>query len=796
MLAAPKPTPKPTVTPTKAPAADTTAAAGDGFHLWSWLFHHPIAIPIILIVLWIGALYGWSQLRKYYLAKGRPVAPLGSIVRRVWRFAFKEDKAPVFGKIKPLAAKTTWLTGTRLYLILLALIPISAATHIIPTPLVLFILAVTLTARARPVFRARWGIQMQMFGVVAAECKYPRGAELNPWGYVNIQNWTNLTTPGQTVITYPPAYQSEDRNAREKFERNFNGTVSDENSWNYTWESTKNRVVCKPTDFLPSMANYPGPGSKWNEFVLGTTGEAQAVWDVSSFPHALVCGPTGSGKSVLQRMILFHALAHSDTWKIVGVDPKMVEMGWLKKYDNVLKIALTLEEGVEVVQSVRDEMMRRYDEMSELGYNHFLNLPQPPPALLCMVDETFNFLAIEGIKSDEGKERDNLHATASTLLGEIARLGRAAGIHLVLATQRPDATTLKGELKNNLDCRIAAGRMDTTPSLMVLDSEHATRLPKIKGRGVIRLGGEVETFQGYFAPQEWYDEWKAAQEAGPAMPEEAARAPEPASGKKRGFGFKGVAAKTAAAAERRSKSIDAPSETPETDSDSGLGDWAGDLDLDMGAPSSDEVDDANMSEHLGEDVGDDLDDFAEPGDALFEVESESVTVPVEDRPAPVASQPSVPQRPVPPVEVPPVATASAPVVAPVAPPAPAPRVPARATRPAGPPAPSSGGFSPDGPPPPPASSVPAGLPRQVAPALTPTAPGGPRFMPTGINPLTGQPIGASATVDEPEVAPEPVAPEPVAPPEDVPAAPRLPMQRPTGIPVQRPVGLPTRPPQA
>ena len=260
MFAAPKPTPKPTVTPTKAPAADLTAAAGDGFNVWSWLFHNPIAIPIIIIALWIGALYGWSQLRRYYLAKGRPVAPLGSIVRRVWRFAFKEDKAPVLAKIKPLAEKTTWLTGTRLYLILLALIPISAATHIIPTPLIIFILAVTLTARARPVFRARWAIQMQMFGVVAAECKYPRGAELNPWGYVSIQNWTNLTTPGQTVITYPPAYQSEDRNARDKFERNFNGTVSDENSWNYTWESTKNRVIAKPTDFLPSMANYPGPG--------------------------------------------------------------------------------------------------------------------------------------------------------------------------------------------------------------------------------------------------------------------------------------------------------------------------------------------------------------------------------------------------------------------------------------------------------------------------------------------------------------------------------------------------------
>lgn len=558
MLAAPKPSPTPTPTPT-----GTTATAGDtGTGLLATITDKPGTAILILIIATLvicGATsWAWNyRLRPYMNQRGKPLKPLGMIIREYLTFMFKEDKRPVTAKIKPIADKTAWLTGTRLYLALAALIPICALTGLAPWPIALLLLIITIAARVNPVFKARRAIQNRMFSIANAEIRYPRGADLSPWAYVSVQNWRNLTQPGDTVITLNATFQSEDQKTRDKFERNFNGTVSEENTWNYTWESAKNRVTCKPTDFLPKMAAYPGPGNKWNEFVLGTNGNGQSVWDVSSFPHALVCGPTGSGKSVLQRMILFHALAHKDTWRIVGVDPKMVEMGWLNEYDNVLKIALTLEEGVEVVQSVRDEMMRRYDEMSQTGHNHFQKLPDPPPALLCMVDETFNFLAPEGIKSDEGKERDALHAQASTLLGEIARLGRAAGVHLVLATQRPDASVLRGELKNNLDCRIAAGRMDTTPSLMVLDSEAATRLPKIKGRGVIRLGGDIETFQGYFAEKEWMDEFLASQRAAAAGEVPGQPEPEPvvdAPAQKSRGGLKGLAAKAAAAAERRAAS--------------------------------------------------------------------------------------------------------------------------------------------------------------------------------------------------------------------------------------------------
>lgn len=480
-----------------------------------FLLHHPVVVAVVAG--WGGVLYGWNQLRQRYTRHGRPLPPLGNILTRLGRFAAVEDRGPVFTRPAPVARWTGWYQWRRHYLLCVALAVASRWVALPGGPLP-YLLAggLPLAVRARRVFRIRWAVVKQMFDVAAAECRYPRDAALAPWNYIQIRRWETATTPGETAVMFPAAYQSEDQQTRQKFERQFNGTVSDEHSWRYQWQSSKNRVICAPIPYLPTLAAYPGPGPQWDKFRLGVAeGGREAVWDVSTYPHVLLAGPTGVGKSTLQRTILFHALVHADTWRIVGVDPKRVEMGWLRKYPNVPRIALNLEDGVQAVQDVRDEMMRRYEEMETAGVNHFQKLRIPPPAVLLMIDETYNFLAPEGIKSEEGKERDALHARATTMLGEIARLGRAAGVHLALATQRPDAKVIPGELKANCDARIAAGRMDTTPSLMVLDDEAATRLPKIKGRGLLRLGAEMLEYQGYLAEQDWFDHY---QQTGPAGP--------------------------------------------------------------------------------------------------------------------------------------------------------------------------------------------------------------------------------------------------------------------------------------
>lgn len=376
--------------------------------------------------------------------------------------------------------------------------------------LIPFVIAIGfILSRAPKVFKKRQETLLRMLTVANSIFRYGRGAELNPWAYVRVKKWIGYTIPGETIVTFPASWISSPA-SRDGFEEHFNQTVTADNTWVYQWDTSKGIVTCSPVGHIPTKAMYEGSADRpWNEIPLGLGAAGEIVWDVTKEPHALVCGKTGGGKSVAQRNIIFHTIQHNDKWCFLGVDPKRVELKPYKKYTNtVLGIATTLEDEVEVIRYAKEEMMRRFQAMEDLGVNHFKDLPNPPRAIMLMVDEAYQLMAPEGIKTDEGKENDNLHGEASMLIGEIARLGRAAGVHLTLAMQRPDAIVLKGELKNNLDVRVAAGRLDSTPSAMVLDSGAATRVPgDIKGRGVVRIGGDVEQYQGYFAEQNWIDGW-------------------------------------------------------------------------------------------------------------------------------------------------------------------------------------------------------------------------------------------------------------------------------------------------
>lgn len=118
--------------------------------------------------------------------------------------------------------------------------------------------------------------------------------------------------------------------------------------------------------------------------------------------------------------------------------------------------------------------------------------------------------------TDEGKEEDKLKGEASMIIGSIARLGRAAGVHLVIATQRPDAKIISGEVKANLGVRINCGRTDSTASSMILGTgDGAMVKSNPRGRLFLRIFGEGDHGQGFFAPQEWIDEYLESQGLNP-----------------------------------------------------------------------------------------------------------------------------------------------------------------------------------------------------------------------------------------------------------------------------------------
>jgi hypothetical protein len=482
--------------------------------------YYTVGLPTIfvgLIALYIGATILWN--RKWVpMRRGKGVATpyFGNSFARVTRFAFREDPRNLLPKSQNKFVKKFLSIKSINWALLIAtfaMIGLHMADAWIPA---LILLLVVWIQTAKPLSQ-RDRILQRMFAVASAGFRYGRGSELNPWGFVRIKKWEDLTTPGETHISIPANWDSSSIAARDGFESHFNTTVTDNNSWIYEWKSADGTVIAQPISHLPERAMYPGVGKHpWYEIPLGLGTQGEVSVDLTKTPHMLICGSTGSGKSVLQRNLVFHCIQHNDMWRFLGVDVKRVELTPFKRYKKtVLGIGANLEDGVEIVRYAKEVMETRYEEMEAKGVNHFSNLldenGKPPYAIMLMVDEAFMFLSLEGAKTDEGKMRDQLHGEAAVMLGEIARLGRASGVHLVLATQRPDATVIKGELKANLDIRIAAGRLDATPSSMVLDSGAATQLPgHIKGRGIVRFGGDQHQFQGYFAEQDWIEEFLQA----------------------------------------------------------------------------------------------------------------------------------------------------------------------------------------------------------------------------------------------------------------------------------------------
>lgn len=149
--------------------------------------------------------------------------------------------------------------------------------------------------------------------------------------------------------------------------------------------------------------------------------------------------------------------------------------------------------------------------MEDLGVNDFRDMPEKHQALMVMVDELGELLSPTGAKSDEAKAIDELKAEAQMIIGSIARLGRAAGVHLVLATQRPDATLIPGEVRDNLAVRVGCGVLKPSASTMVFGSNVGQRIHSNPPGGMhIQVHGQGNMGQGFFAPSDWLEKYYAA----------------------------------------------------------------------------------------------------------------------------------------------------------------------------------------------------------------------------------------------------------------------------------------------
>ncbi len=203
-----------------------------------------------------------------------------------------------------------------------------------------------------------------------------------------------------------------------------------------------------------------------------------SVADLSSLPHLLIAGTTGSGKSVCVNSILTSLLINNtpDDLRLILVDPKRVELTGYNGIPHLLApVVVEVDRVIGALQWMTREMDKRYHEFAQVGarniqdYNTRMKTQggRKLPYLIIIIDELADLMMLAPDETERTITR-------------LAQLARATGIHLILATQRPSVDVVTGLIKANFPARIAFAVASNTDSRVILDQPGAERL---LGRG-------------------------------------------------------------------------------------------------------------------------------------------------------------------------------------------------------------------------------------------------------------------------------------------------------------------------
>ena len=214
-------------------------------------------------------------------------------------------------------------------------------------------------------------------------------------------------------------------------------------------------------------------------FALGQDAGGQSLaLDLAAMPHLLIAGATGSGKSVCINSLVASLLMTRppDELRMIMVDPKRVELTPFNGIPHlVMPVIVEPDEVQPALRGLINEMTRRYKLMEETGVRNIAGYnakaAEPMCFLVLIVDELADLMMTGGLEVEQQLVR-------------LAQLGRAAGIHMVLATQRPSVKVVTGLLKANVPARVAFAVASQVDSRVILDGAGAEAL---MGKGDLLL---------------------------------------------------------------------------------------------------------------------------------------------------------------------------------------------------------------------------------------------------------------------------------------------------------------------
>jgi DNA segregation ATPase FtsK/SpoIIIE, S-DNA-T family len=213
------------------------------------------------------------------------------------------------------------------------------------------------------------------------------------------------------------------------------------------------------------------------------------IADLAAMPHVIVAGETGSGKSVgLNVMLLSLLFSKSPAdLKLLMIDPKAVELTPYNGLPHMLRPVVTdMDRAAEDLTWAVDEMERRYQLFAAAGTKNLASYNAQAP--------TSGKLASVVIVIDEFADLVLSNKQVEKLVIRLAQKARAAGIHMILATQRPSMNVITGTLKANCPTRIAFRVADGVNSRIILDEQGAENLLG-RGDALVKMNGETKRVQ-------------------------------------------------------------------------------------------------------------------------------------------------------------------------------------------------------------------------------------------------------------------------------------------------------------
>ena len=197
--------------------------------------------------------------------------------------------------------------------------------------------------------------------------------------------------------------------------------------------------------------------------------------DIAKMPHVIIAGTTGSGKSVCTRSIIMSILynATPEEVRVILIDPKIVEFKVFEGIPHLLiPIVTDCKKAAGALNWAVNEMMRRYQIFADAGANDLKSYNayarqnddiQTMPQIVVFIDELADMMLVAGKEVED-------------YICRLAQMGRAAGMHLVIATQRPTTDVITGLIKANIPSRIALSVMSQIDSRTIIDMAGADKL--------------------------------------------------------------------------------------------------------------------------------------------------------------------------------------------------------------------------------------------------------------------------------------------------------------------------------